>query len=143
MHFAYPGRKASHPPTYASRPNRSALLNSLRRMPPRLLAIIALGFITFFWLVSKMFGSTPSPSIAPSPPAFTKAPAGHPNVVLVTTINPKLDPFFTDALKRNRDEYAVKHGRTSLCKGLHTERVLTYIHRLLDVLSQNHRLPPQ
>jgi hypothetical protein len=110
MHFAYGGRKASHPPPYASRSKRSAILNTLRRMPPRRLAVAALSLLGFFWLLSWMFGSSSSSGDS-SPPAFTKAPAGKPNVVLVTTIDPRQDPFFTDALKQNRRDYAAKHGR--------------------------------
>jgi mannan polymerase II complex MNN11 subunit len=110
MHFAYPGRKSSHPPSYPSKSNRPVFnINALRRLRPRFLAIIVLGALATFWLLSKLFGS--SSSTPPQPPAFTKAPAGHPDVVLVTTINKSLDPFFTDALKKNRVDYAKKHGR--------------------------------
>jgi hypothetical protein len=111
MHFAYPNnRKSSHPPPYSSRPTLSTFINSLRRVRRRSLAIGALSLLAFFYILSKLFGSSPPAPIAPLPPAFTKAPSGHPNVVLVTTINKALDPFFTDALKQNRVDYAAKHG---------------------------------
>jgi len=41
---------------------------------------------------------------------MTKAPAGQPNVVLVTVIDDERGETFNEAIKKNRQSYAEKHG---------------------------------
>ncbi|KAK4228029.1 family 34 putative glycosyltransferase [Podospora fimiseda] len=101
MHYAYPPRKASHPPPYAPRSSRN--IAGLRRNRTKLLAITGLFFIAVIWLLTR-----PSSShAAPSP----HKPSGNPPVVIVTAVDEATyDKDYLDTIKENRIKYAEKHG---------------------------------
>jgi mannan polymerase II complex MNN11 subunit len=65
----------------------------------RVLAAIALGVIVFFYLVSSLLRR-----------GGEYIPPGTPRVVIVTTIDPKVDPAFTERIRANRLDYASRHG---------------------------------
>ncbi|KAF2404964.1 alpha-1,2-galactosyltransferase gmh3 [Trichodelitschia bisporula] len=102
MHYAFPPRKTSNPP----KPTRT---NYLRRTRLQFFAVVALCVCLTLYLVSRLFGSTPTP-----PPVvveyLTQAPRGQPNVVIVTPIDPALSPSVKGIVQRNREDYAARHG---------------------------------
>ncbi|KIW06242.1 uncharacterized protein PV09_02716 [Verruconis gallopava] len=112
MHYAYPGRKSSHPTSFTPRQSRSSILHTIRRrvrLRTLLTAALALGllYLVLSWLFSS--SSTEISSI-PVAPVFTKAPSGEPNVVIVTVLDDEKGQVYNTAVKQNRQEYAEKHG---------------------------------
>ncbi|QDS73831.1 hypothetical protein FKW77_006437 [Venturia effusa] len=107
MHYGYPTRKSSHPPAFSANANHPSFIQALRRLRSRTLAVITGALIFLLWLVAKLFGRNSVDSDA-ALPIFTKAPPGSPNVVIITTLGE--DASFNEALKRNRENYAAKHG---------------------------------
>ena len=112
MHFAYPGRKSSVPTNFTPRQNRNSILHNIRRrVRLRTLlvgsAIIGLLYLILSWLLSP---SSTRPSSPGFKPAMTKAPGGQPNVVLVTVMDDTRGQAFNEAIKKNREAYAEKHG---------------------------------
>ncbi|KAF2460376.1 galactosyl transferase GMA12/MNN10 family-domain-containing protein [Lineolata rhizophorae] len=105
MHFAFPPRKTSNPPPYAVRPSRSTPM--LRRNQLRLLAIIALGLLSFIFIASRLFRSSSGSAQS------EYIPPGTPPVVIVTVLDPKGNPSFNEMVKQNREHYAEKHGYTT------------------------------
>ena len=109
MHFAMPPRKTSRPPPYAARNQSSlpippALKNLLRGGRLRTLVLGTLGLLTLIWLFRSAGGrdagvSLPKVAVGSGPP-----------VVIVTTIDPKADALWVGKIKRNREDYAKKHG---------------------------------
>ncbi|EUC50411.1 glycosyltransferase family 34 protein [Bipolaris oryzae ATCC 44560] len=113
-----PPRKTSRPPPYVAR-NQSgiaippALKNLLRSKLGRLIAGGILGFFVLIWMLSGSSGTTQrgtkvggwGPANIPKP----KIGSGPP-VVVVTVVDPKMDPTWTAKVKRNREDYAKKHG---------------------------------
>lgn len=109
MHFAMPPRKTSRPPPYQARNQSSmpippALKNLLRRFRLRTILLGALGFFTLIWLMRKATGgekgaNLPKVDIGSGPP-----------VVIVTTIDPKADVAWVAKIKKNREDYAKRHG---------------------------------
>lgn len=109
MHFAMPPRKTSRPPPYAARNQSSvpippALKNLLRRDKLRSLVLGILAFLTVIWVLRRIGGgdkgvSIPKVAIGTGPP-----------VVIVTVIDPKADPAWVQKIKKNREQYAKKHG---------------------------------
>lgn len=118
MHLAMPPRKTSRPPAYDPRgqsgiPIPPALKNLLRSRAGRLLAGGILSFFVLVWMLSGSSGYTnkgtkvggwtdaniPKPRIGSGPP-----------VVVVTVVDPKLDPAWTAKIKKNRQDYAKRHG---------------------------------
>ncbi|KAF2866092.1 alpha-1,6-mannosyltransferas-like protein subunit [Massariosphaeria phaeospora] len=116
MHFAMPPRKTSRPPPYAARNQSSvrippALKNLLRRDKLRLVVVGALGFFTLLWLFGWIGGGSSSNSVLPGGVASTISLIGTgPAVVIVTVIDPQANPAWTERIKKNREEYAKKHG---------------------------------
>ncbi|KAF2730492.1 alpha-1,6-mannosyltransferas-like protein subunit [Polyplosphaeria fusca] len=107
MHFAMPPRKTSRPPPYAARQSRGfgippALRNILRDRS-RGLVVLILGFFTLFWLLGGMSGGERSAV------KNTIVGSGAP-VVIVTTIDPTADLRWVERIKKNREDYAKKHG---------------------------------
>ncbi|KAK4166161.1 family 34 putative glycosyltransferase [Cladorrhinum sp. PSN259] len=101
MHYAYPPRKASHPPPYAPRTSRN--IPGLRRNRAKLLAIVGLFFITVIWLLTR----PSSHHAVPSP----HKPSGNPPVVIVTVLDETTyDKDYLDTIRENRLKYAEKHG---------------------------------
>ncbi|KAF2100102.1 glycosyltransferase family 34 protein [Rhizodiscina lignyota] len=96
MHFAYPPRKSSNPPPYFPKGSRSPFL---RRNRLQTIALCAVGGFLLFFLVSKLFGSSPE-----------SIPSGTPPVVLVTVIEPERSHELSDKIKENRRQYAELHG---------------------------------
>jgi mannan polymerase II complex MNN11 subunit len=77
----------------------------LRRDKLRVILVGALAFMTLFWLLGKMGGgnegavSLPNVEIGSGPP-----------VVVVTVMDPKAEPEWAARIKKNREDYAKKHG---------------------------------
>jgi mannan polymerase II complex MNN11 subunit len=112
MHFAMPPRKTSRPPPYAARQQSGlrlppALKNLLRRDKLRVIVLAILAFVAVFWLLGKTGGGS-SDSRAPSLPKVAIG-SGAP-VVVVTVLDPKADPGWVAKIKRNREDYAKRHG---------------------------------
>jgi mannan polymerase II complex MNN11 subunit len=108
MHFAMPPRKTSRPPPYAARNQASwpippALKNLLRGGRLRTTVVGILGFLTLIWLLrgtrSAAGANIPKVAVGSGPP-----------VVIVTTIDPKADATWAARIKKNREDYAKKHG---------------------------------
>ena len=129
MHFAMPPRKTSRPPPYAARNQSSlpippALKNLLRGGRLRTLVLGILGFLTLMWLFRRPAGrdagvNIPKVAIGSGPP-----------VVIVTTFDPKADAAWVGKIKKNREDYAKKHGASISCRiKIHTDML-----RLSDVL---------
>lgn len=74
--------------------------------------MVAVSILALIYLVTSWL-STPSityTSTLSSKPPMTKAPAGQPNVVLVTVLDDERGEAYNDAIKKNRQSYADKHG---------------------------------
>ena len=142
-----PPRKTSRPPAYDARsqggiPIPPALKNLLRSRAGRLLAGGILGFFVLVWMLSGSGGSTtrkgtkvggwttaniPKPKIGSGPP-----------VVIVTVVDPKMDPTWTAKIKKNREAYAKKHGM------LHASgQVASNIRQILTSIRLPNLLPNQ
>lgn len=110
--FAYGGRKPSIA-NYTPRQNRNSIIQRIRRRV-RLRTVLVgasvtvLLYLVISWLSSSL--ATESSSLGDKPP-FIAAPAGEPNVVLVTVMNDERGELYNAAIKTNRREYAKKHGR--------------------------------
>jgi len=109
MHFALPPRKTSRPPPYAARNQTSipippALRNLLRRDKLRTIVLGILAILTIIWLFGGLGGGGRS--------AASLIGTGAP-VVIVTVIDPTADAVWIEKVKRNREEYAAKHGRST------------------------------
>ncbi|KAF2107245.1 alpha-1,6-mannosyltransferas-like protein subunit [Lophiotrema nucula] len=107
MHFAMPPRKTSRPPPYAARQSKSigippALRNLLRDRLRLVLAVIAAIF-TLFWLLGR--SSDGGSAVRLKAHAGSGAP-----VVIVTVIDPTADRTWTEKIKKNREDYAKRHG---------------------------------
>ena len=136
MHFAFPPRKSSNPPPYAS--SRSS-----RRLPgarlwsrtSRLqqLAIVVLSGFATIWLLVKMFSRGGTPSI----------PAGTPKAVVVTTLDPGLSESYREAIMSNRKHYAQKHGKSCLPSPSLPSRFLLPFSFLSRQSSTNHHSTTQ
>lgn len=98
-----PPRKTSRPPPYAVRNSRSSLKALFARDRLRFLAVILFGCIGIIYLFGRLFSSESSEVI----------PAGTPLVVIVTAINKSWDPAFVEKIKKNRQDYAARHGYTT------------------------------
>lgn len=114
MHFAMPPRKTSRPPPYAARNQSSiaippALKNLLRRDKLRVIVIGILGFLGILWLLGRRGGSSHGPGWTAVDLPKVSIGSGPP-VVIVTVIDPKADPAWTQKIKNNREEYAKRHG---------------------------------
>lgn len=101
MQFPYP-RKGSDPHHYASARRTSyARRRSLKSLAPYILGGIAL-----IWFLIYLLGGSSSHSSSGS----TRRPAGTPEVVIVTTLDPKLSEAHKNNIKDNRRDYAQRHG---------------------------------
>src|SRR5438067_8478557 len=102
MHFAMPpSRKLSHPPPYASKfaPARSSHL-MIRRSRLQAISLLTFGVVAVFFLFSRIFSGSPG-----------RPPAGTPEVVVVTMVERRgFNEGYINNLKKNREEYAEKHG---------------------------------
>ncbi|KAF9738070.1 hypothetical protein PMIN06_002910 [Paraphaeosphaeria minitans] len=108
MHFAMPPRKTSRPPPYAPRnqsalPIPPALKNLLRGGKLRTALVGILGFLTLIWLLRRTGrdagANIPKVAVGSGPP-----------VVIVTTIDPRADAAWAAKIRKNREDYAKKHG---------------------------------
>jgi len=110
MHFAMPPRKTSRPPPYAARQSGlqipPALKNLLRRDKLRSIVLGVLGLLTVFWLLRRAGGGGSSTSVNLPRVAIGSGPP----VVIVTVLDPKADPTWTKKVRKNREDYAKKHG---------------------------------
>ncbi|KAF2639133.1 alpha-1,6-mannosyltransferas-like protein subunit [Massarina eburnea CBS 473.64] len=113
-----PPRKTSRPPPYAARNNSTlpippALKNLLRRDKLRLVVVGILGFLTVLWLLGRTGndgGSAAQKATTPVPKIPKVAIGSGPPVVIVTVIDGKADPTWAAKIKKNREDYAKKHG---------------------------------
>ena len=125
MHYALPQRKSSHPPAYAIKPKKSL------REQRRLLAVIGIGALALIFLLYRFLSTWPWASRENS----SKAPYGHPEVVVVTTIDPKADSDFVEKIKANRMEYATKHGKVM---PIGVWDIANYSDRIRNLFSEHH-----
>lgn len=121
MHFAMPPRKTSRPPPYAARQQSGlrlppALKNLLRRDKLRVIVVAILGFLSVYWLLGKLGGS--SDSNAPNLPKVAIG-SGAP-VVIVTVLDPKANPEWVAKIKHNRESYAKRHGKVTISTHMQT-----------------------
>ncbi|KAI8935027.1 hypothetical protein NX059_008691 [Plenodomus lindquistii] len=115
MHFAMPPRKTSRPPPYAARNQSSiippALKNLLRRDKMRVIAFGILSFMGILWLFGIIGGGKASKGPQWQAANIPRVAIGSgPPVVVVTVLDPKADPTWTQKIKTNREEYAKRHG---------------------------------
>ncbi|KAK4634845.1 hypothetical protein CLAFUW4_01333 [Fulvia fulva] len=100
MQFPYP-RKSSMPQSTSSyTPTRASSYRQKRALktygPP------FVGIVGLIWLLIYLF-SGPSETVRWTPP-------GTPEVVIITTLDPKLSDKYKDAIIENRRHYAARHG---------------------------------
>jgi mannan polymerase II complex MNN11 subunit len=98
MQFALPPRRAQHAaPSYVARQQRAPLA---RRVGPKQVVLIVFSFFILLFFLGKLSASSDG------------VPAGTPSVVLVTTFDDtdQGDHDLQDVVKRNRWDYAAKHG---------------------------------
>jgi mannan polymerase II complex MNN11 subunit len=114
-----PPRKTSRPPPYArntsSLPIPPALKNFLRRDKLRLIVVGIIAFLAVLWLLGgtgKGAHGTPR-ALTPVPKIPNVVIGSGPPVVIVTVIDSKADPTWVQMIKKNRDDYAKKHGALS------------------------------
>lgn len=121
-----PPRKTSRPPPYAAR-NQSrlaippALKNLLRRDKARVVALGILGFMGILWLFGIIGGGSSSGRKGAqwTSANIPKVVIGSgPPVVIVTVLDPKADPRWTQKIKTNREEYAKRHGTYNLSQNI-------------------------
>jgi mannan polymerase II complex MNN11 subunit len=67
-----------------------------------------LAFLTILWLFGRIGGSSDK-SVIPAVAIGTGPP-----VVIVTVLDPKADPAWVEKIKKNREQYARKHGGSNL-----------------------------
>jgi len=99
MHQALPPRKSSQPPIYA----RPSVSSAFRRKQLKAIAIIALGTIAVYYLLTKLLSS--SVEIIPS---------GTPEVVIVTVLDPDIREEYAAKIKENREDYVSRYGINSI-----------------------------
>ncbi|KAH9815350.1 glycosyltransferase family 34 protein [Teratosphaeria destructans] len=99
MQFPYP-RKSSTASAFA--PRTTSRSYGGRRRNPRSLAPYLVGGVALIWFLVWLFAGSTS-SRASRPP-------GTPEVVIVTTLDPKLSESYKTNIKENREYYAHKHG---------------------------------
>ncbi|KAK5120279.1 hypothetical protein LTR85_006485 [Meristemomyces frigidus] len=97
MQFPYP-RKSSTPSPYTS----ARASSYTRRRTLKALAPYILGGVSLLWLLIWLFSGSSTSS--------TYRPPGTPEVVIVTTIDPKLSESYKKNIKENRQDYASRHG---------------------------------
>ena len=124
MHFALPPRKTSIPPLYARKSRGPSALQRQWLKTTALVggALLAIVFLTRFLLSSSE----------------NATPAGTPEVVIVTVIEPSLGKEYVDKIKQNRQFYADRHGRS--CAGKHYFVFANTAYRLSSVFPQHLRL---
>ena len=144
MHFAMPPRKTSRPPPYAARNQSSwpippALKNMLRGGKLRTTVVGMLAFLALIWLLrgagSDAGASIPKVAIGSGPP-----------VVIVTTIDPRADAAWANKIRKNREDYAKKHGASAarpLAAAAAARQAILMISRVPDLLPRQQPVPPQ
>lgn len=75
----------------------------------RILVIAILGFLTFTWLFGRIGGGSNTSVLPPQPPIGSGPP-----VVIVTALDPQASPEWVQKIKKNREDYAKKHGTFNL-----------------------------
>lgn len=73
----------------------------------RSIVLGVLGLLTVFWLLRRTGGGSGSSAVNLPKVAIGSGPP----VVIVTVLDPKADPAWTKKVKKNREDYAKKHGR--------------------------------
>lgn len=103
MQFPYPRKDSDGPEFYPSK--RAAAYSSPRRRNPRQLAFYALITVLTIWVLLYILRRSPS-----SPDFVKRPPAGTPEVVIVTTLNPDMSERWKANIVENRRDYAARHG---------------------------------
>lgn len=99
MHFAYPPRKSANPPPFRARSSRIPPI--LRRSRTKVIAVGALAFLGFIYLLSGAFKTSSAP----------RAPSGNPPVVIVTNLDETTyGKNYLASIRDNRKQYADLHG---------------------------------
>lgn len=94
---AYPPARSA---TYSRRMNNRKQI--LKTILPYAAGGIALLWLLLYFLRSSTSSTTTKPS--------NHAPAGHPDVVIVTTLDPHMSESIRESIKANRNDYAHRHG---------------------------------
>jgi hypothetical protein len=101
--FQVPYPRKSSPTTPFTPASRSTFP---RRRNLKQLLSYALGAVALLWLLIWLFsGSSSSRSST-----YKRPPAGTPEVVIVTTLDPKMSQTYKDMIMENRKDYASRHG---------------------------------
>nr|POE54238.1 putative alpha-1,2-galactosyltransferase c8d2.17 [Quercus suber] len=95
MQFPYPRRTSDPVSAYTPRNTPLGRRRSLKALAPYIL-----GGIGIIWFLIWLFGAS----------GATGLPAGSPEVVIVTTFDPKMSESYKTDLKENRRFYAKRHG---------------------------------
>jgi len=107
MQFPYP--RKDHSPTSPCISTRSSYPRRNRRL--RTLAPYILAGLAFIYLLYHVL-SRPS-SASRNASSSRKIPPGTPEVVIVTTLDPKLPQSYRENIIANRKDYASRHGYTT------------------------------
>lgn len=95
-----PPYSTAHSAAYSRQPHS-------RRQILKTVAKYTVGGITLLWLLLYFLrSSTSSSTTTPS----NHAPSGHPDVVIVTTLDPRMSKEIRENIKANRMDYAHRHG---------------------------------
>lgn len=100
MHFALPPRKTSFPPPYARVSAQNA--SSQRRRLFTSLASLLAGLVTIYLIFSIFYSGDTSVSDG--------AIKNDASVVIVTVLDDSLSEEYVSLIKKNRDDYASRHG---------------------------------
>ena len=111
-----PPRKTSRPPPYAARNQSSsiippALKNLLRKDKIRTTVAGIVAFLGILWLFGVLGGSSGKPAWTAANIPKVAVGSGPP-VVIVTVLDPKANPTWTEKIKKNREDYAKRHGKS-------------------------------
>lgn len=102
MQFPYPRKSSTASSPYTSTRSSYPRRRSLKSLLPYILGGTAL-----LWLLIYLFSSSSTASTSRRPPS------GTPEVVIVTTLDPKLSPSYRQNIIENRRDYAARHGYTT------------------------------
>ena len=110
MAFGALQRKSSNPTPYrpTSAISRSNALFRKRLKTGGFIAVV----MVMLWMLLHLFNSNSSRAWSSVNERSRQgpAPAGEPEVVIVTVLDPKMKESYKQKMKENRDDYARRHG---------------------------------
>ena len=125
MHFALPPRKTSFPPPYARVSARN--VNNRRRKQLQYLSYLVLGVLTVVLCFKYLAGLHNTTQHGPVDKDST--------VVIVTVLDhAKMSDEYISMVKKNRDDYAARHGETIATR---SSKALAKSCRILDLLHKH------